>query len=109
MEYEPHLAQSTGYPDENSPFRTLRMTLTIARRQVAFIPDAMGAKGSVSIAATGLSVHPQEMVSLSCQDPAQGTQWLEKKRIGVKESDAQPFTADYFAQQLQALVPLHSV
>jgi len=108
VEYEPHLAQSKGYPDENSPFRTQRMTLTIAGRQVAFIPDAMGAKGLVSVAATGLSVHAQEVVTLSCQDPAQGSQWLEKKRIGVKESDAQPFTADYFAKQLQALVPLHS-
>jgi hypothetical protein len=55
-----------------------------------------------------LSVHAQEVVSLICQDAAQGTQWLEKKRIGVKESDAQPFTADYFAKQLQALVPMHT-
>jgi hypothetical protein len=105
VEYEPHLAQSKGYPDENSPFRTQRMTVAIAGRQVAFIPDAMGAKGSVSIAVTGLSPHAQEQVALSCVDATQGVQWMEKKRIGVKESDALPFTADYFAKQLQALVP----
>jgi|GEM_PF-210576 len=108
-EYEPHLAQSKGYPDENSPFRTQRLTLTIAGRQVVFIPDAMGPKGLVSIVATGLSLHGQEQVSLSCVDATQGKQWMEKKRIGVKESDAQPFTADYFAKQLQALVPMHTV
>lgn len=104
-EYEPHLAQSKGYPDENSPFRTQRLTVSIAGRQVGFIPDAMGPKGSITIAATGLSPHAQEQVSLSCVDATQGVQWMEKKRIGVKESDAQPFTADYFAKQLQALVP----
>jgi hypothetical protein len=34
---------------------------------------------------------------------------MEKKRIGVKESEAVPFTADHFARQLQALVPGSSV
>jgi hypothetical protein len=106
VEYEPHLAQSKGYPDENSPFHTQRLTLSIAGRQVAFIPDAMGGKGGVSVAVTGLSLHGQELVSLVCMDAAQGTQWTQKKRIGVKESDAQSFTADYFAKQLQGLVPL---
>ncbi|RMQ94203.1 hypothetical protein ALP94_04332 [Pseudomonas savastanoi pv. glycinea] len=109
VEFEPHLAQSKGYPDENSPFRTQRMTLSIAGRQVALIPDAMGAKGLVSISAIGLSPHAQEQVSLICVDATQGVQWMEKKRIGVKESEAVPFTADHFARQLQALVPGSSV
>jgi hypothetical protein len=108
VEYEPHLAQSKGYPDENSPFRTQRMTLSIAGRQVVLIPDAMGAKGLVSVAATGLSLHAQEQVSLSCVNATQGVQWVEKRRIGVKESEAQPFTADYFAKELQSLVPGYS-
>lgn len=107
IEYEPHLAQSKGYPDENSPFRTQRMTLSIAGRKVALIPDAMGAKGLVSISASGLSPHAQEQVSLTCVDATQGVQWMQRKRIGVKESDAEAFTADYFARQLQALVPGH--
>lgn len=109
VEYEPHLAQSKGYPDENSPFRTQRMTLSIAGRQVVLIPDAMGPKGQLSIAATGLSLHGQEQVSLSCIDATQGVQWMQHKRIGVKESEAHPFTADCFARQLQALVPMQSV
>jgi endonuclease/exonuclease/phosphatase (EEP) superfamily protein YafD len=108
-EYEPHLAQSKGYPDENSPFRTQRLTLSIAGRQVVLIPDAMGPKGAISVVATGLSLHGQEQVLLTCVAATQGVQWMETKRIGVKESDAQPFTADYFAKQLQALVPSHSV
>lgn len=107
--YEPHLAQSKGYPDENSPFSTQRLTLTIAGRQVALIPEAMGPKGQVSIAATGLSLHAQEQVSLTCVDATQGVQWMEKKRIGVKESEPVPFTADHFARQLQLLVPGSSV
>ena len=37
-EYEPHLAQSKGYPDENSPFRTQRMTLSIAGQQHLLLP-----------------------------------------------------------------------
>jgi len=109
LDYEPHLAQSKGYPDENSPFRTQRMTLSIAGRQVVFVPDAMGAKGLVSIAATGLSLHGQEQVWLICTNPSGSADWVQKKRIGVKESEAQAFTADHFAKQLQSLVPLHSV
>jgi hypothetical protein len=107
FEYEPHLAQSKGYPDENSPFRTQRMTLSFASRQVVFVPDAMGAKGQVSITATGLSVHGQEQVSLTLTP---GTdEWLMNKRVGLKESETHPFTADYFAKQLQALIPQHSI
>lgn len=108
FEYEPHLAQSKGYPDENSPFRTQRMTLSFASRQVVFVPDAMGPKGQVSISATGLSVHAQEQVSLTLAPATEAGEWLMKKRIGLKESEAQPFTADYFARQLQTLIPQHS-
>lgn len=105
LEYEPHLAQSKGYPDENSPFRTQRMTLSFASRQVVFVPDAMGPKGQVSIAASGLSVHAQEQIALTLAPPAE--QWMMNKRIGVKESETLPFTADGLAKQLQTLVPQH--
>jgi len=105
FEYEPHLAQSKGYPDENSPFRTQRMTLSFANRQVVFVPDAMGPKGSVSVAATGLSVHAQEQVSLTLAPDTE--QWQLRKRIGLKESETNAFTADYFAKQLQTLIPQH--
>lgn len=105
FEYEPHQAQSKGYPDENSPFRTQRLTVSFAARQVVFIPDAMGAKGLISISASGLSVHAQEQVSLTLA--TEGGEWQMTRRIGVKESATHPFTADYFARQLQTLVPQH--
>ncbi|MDY7560597.1 hypothetical protein QN382_00915 [Pseudomonas sp. 10B1] len=105
FEYEPHQAQSKGYPDENSPFRTQRMTLSFAGRQVVFVPDAMGPKGLISISATGLSVHAQEQVSLALA--AGASEWQMTRRIGVKESATHEFTADYFARQLQTLVPQH--
>ncbi|WP_397448485.1 hypothetical protein [Pseudomonas sp. NA-150] len=103
FEYEPHLAQSKGYPDEHSPFRTQRMTLSFAARQVVFVPDAMGAKGVVSIGVTGLSLHAQEQISLSLAPQAHD--WELTKRIGLKESSSHAFTLDYFAKQLQTLVP----
>jgi hypothetical protein len=105
FEYEPHLAQSKGYPDENSPFRTQRMTLSFAARQVVFVPDAMGSKGQVSITATGLSVHAQEQVTLTLA--THDGEWQLTKRIGLKESSTYPFNVDFFAKQLQTLVPQH--
>jgi hypothetical protein len=105
FEYEPHQAQGKGYPDENSPFRTQRLTLSFAARQVAFIPDAMGAKGLISISVTGLSMHAQEQISLTLA--TEGGEWQMARRIGTKEQAAQSFTADLFARQLQTLVPQH--
>lgn len=105
FEYEPHLAQSKGYPDENSPFRTQRMTLSFAARQVVFVPDAMGPKGQVSITATGLSMHAQEQITLSLA--SYDGEWQVTRRTGLKESATYPFDVNFFAKQLQTLVPLH--
>ena len=107
FEYEPHLAQSIGYPDEHSPFRTQRLTLSLAARQVVFVPDAMGAKGVVSVVVTGLSLHAQELISLTLAP--QASDWQLTKRIGLKESSTHAFTIEYFARQLQTLVPQSSV
>lgn len=103
FEYEPHLAQSKGYPDENSPFRTRRMGFYVGAHRVSFVPDAMGTKGQVSISVSGLSLHGQEKYSLQldagCRD------WMLKKTVGVKDAEPLAFTADYFGKLLQGVVP----
>jgi hypothetical protein len=103
LEFEPHLAQSKGYPDEHSPFHSQRLTLTIMNRQVVFVPEAMGNKGIVSVDVSGLSLHGQEQFTLS-QAPG-ANDWLLRKRTGVKEQEPQVLTADYLARELQNLVP----
>ena len=103
FEYEPHLAQSKGYPDENSPFRTRRMGFFLAAHQVAFVPDAMGPKGQVSLSVSGLSLHGQEKYSLQLEPGHRD--WMLKKTVGVKDSEPLAFTADYFGRLLQGVVP----
>jgi hypothetical protein len=103
FEYEPHLAQSKGYPDENSPFRTRRMGFALATHPVAFVPEAMGPKGQVNVSVSGLSLHGQEKYTLQL-DPGR-REWMLKKTVGVKDSEPLAFTADYFGQLLQAVVP----
>jgi hypothetical protein len=103
FEYEPHLAQSKGYPDENSPFRTRRMGFALAAHQVSFVPDAMGPKGQVSVSVSGLSLHGQEKYSL--QLDAGRRDWMLRKTVGVKDSEPTAFTADQFGRLLQGLVP----
>ncbi len=105
FEYEPHLAQNKGYPDENSPFRTRRMGFSLAAHQVAFVPDAMGPKGQVSLSVSGLSLHGQEKYIL--QLDAEARDWILKKTVGVKDSEPQVFTADYFGRLLQGVIPQH--
>lgn len=103
FEHEPHLAQSKGYPDENSPFKTRRLSFALGNHTVGFVPDAMGAKGQVSISVSGLSLHGQEKYSL--QLDAERRDWMLKKTVGVKDSEPVPFTADYFGKLLQGVVP----
>lgn len=103
FEYEPHLAQSKGYPDENSPFRTRRMSFLLGTHQVAFVPDAMGPKGQVGLSVTGVSLHGQEKYSL--QREAGHRDWMLKKTVGVKDSEPVTFSADHFGRLLQAVVP----
>ncbi|WP_296181902.1 hypothetical protein [Pseudomonas sp. UBA1879] len=103
FEYEPHLAQGRGYPDENSPFMTRRMSFFLGGHEVAFVPEAMGSKGQVSLAVAGLSLHGQEKYTLQL-DPMR-RDWLLKKSVGVKDSEPLAFTADYFGKLLQAVVP----
>ncbi|MGH8419535.1 MAG: hypothetical protein ACRER8_20000 [Pseudomonas sp.] len=107
FEYEPHLAQSKGYPDENSPFRTRRMSFNLGTHAVAFVPDAMGAKGQVSISVSGLSLHGQEKYSL--QLDAGRREWMLRKTVGVKDAEPLAFTADYFGRLLQGVVPQRQV
>lgn len=103
FEYEPHLAQSKGYPDENSPFRTRRMSFLLGAHQVAFVPDAMGPKGQVGLSVTGVSLHGQEKYSLHRE--AGHRDWMLKKTVGVKDSEPVTFSADHFGRLLQAVVP----
>ena len=103
FEYEPHLAQSKGYPDENSPFRTRRMSFLLGSHSVAFVPDAMGSKGQVSLSLSGISLHGQEKYSL--QREAGQRDWMLRKTVGVKDSEPVAFTADHFGRLLQAVVP----
>lgn len=103
FEYAPHLAQSKGYPDENSPFHTRRMGFSLANHPVTFVPDSMGAKGQVSVSAGGLSLHGQEKYSLYLDAVTQG--WMVKRTVGVKDSEPVSFTSEYFGKLLQGVVP----
>ncbi|WP_346831347.1 hypothetical protein ABDX87_02050 [Pseudomonas abietaniphila] len=103
FEYEPHLAQNKGYPDENSPFMTRRMCFALGTHPVEFVPDAMGSKGQVSLSVSGLSLHGQEKYSL--QLDAGRRDWMLRKTVGVKDAEPLAFTADYFGRLLQGVVP----
>ena len=103
FDYEPHLAQSKGYPDENSPFRTRRMGFSLANHAITFVPDSMGAKGQVSVSAGGLSLHGQEKYSLYLDAATQG--WMVKRTVGVKDSEPLPFTSEFLGKLLQGIVP----
>ncbi|WP_110947516.1 hypothetical protein [Pseudomonas bohemica] len=107
FEYEPHLAQSKGYPDENSPFRTRRMSFYLGTHTVAFVPDAMGTKGQVSISVSGLSLHGQEKYTLLLD--AGRHDWMLRKTVGVKDAEPVAFTADCFGKLLQGVVPRRDV
>ncbi|SEJ82541.1 hypothetical protein [Pseudomonas sp. NFR16] len=103
FEYDPHQAQSKGYPDDNSPFRSRRLTFSLAAHRVTFVPDAMGPAGQVSVSVNGLSLHGQEKYSLHLE--AERQVWMLKKTVGVKDSEPETFTADFFARLLQGVVP----
>ncbi len=102
---EPYLAANASFPAPVSPFASHKLTITLALRSVEFVPEVMGAKGVVSLAVMGLTSDRYGSISLVSTPPSEEWQW--RKDRGIKEPEVHVLTADYLAQQLQALIPRH--
>lgn len=100
---EPYLAANASFPAPLSPFASHKLSITLALRSVEFVPEVMGAKGVISLAVMGLTSDRYGSISLVCTPPSEDWQW--RKDRGVKEAETHALTADYLAQQLQALIP----
>ncbi|QKZ04340.1 MULTISPECIES: hypothetical protein [Pseudomonas] len=100
---EPYLATSASFPAPVSPFASHKLVITLALRTVEFVPEAMGAKGQISLAVMGLTSDRYGSISVVCTPPAED--WLWRKERGVKDPEVHPLTADFLALQLQALIP----
>ncbi|EIK95829.1 hypothetical protein PMM47T1_14266 [Pseudomonas sp. M47T1] len=100
---EPFLAANASFPAPVSPFASHKLTITLALRSVEFVPEVMGAKGVVSLSVMGLTSDRFGSISLNCTPPS--TDWQWRKDRGAKEPEVHLLTADYLAQQLQALIP----
>ncbi len=100
---EPFLAANGAFPAPLSPFASHKLTIALALRSVEFVPEVMGAKGVVSLAVMGLTSDRYGSISLVCTPPSHDWQW--RKDRGVKDPEVHLLTADYLAQQLQALIP----
>lgn len=100
---EPYLAANASFPAPTSPFASHKLTITLAQRSVEFVPEVMGAKGVISLSVVGLTSDRFGSISLVCTPPSDDWQW--RKERGVKDPEVHALTADYLAQQLQALIP----
>jgi len=100
---EPYLAANASFPAPLSPFASHKLSITLALRSVEFVPEVMGAKGVISLAVMGLTSDRYGSISLVCTPPSADWQW--RKDRGAKEAETHALTADYLAQQLQALIP----
>lgn len=103
VQREPYVASSSAFPVTVSPFATEKLGVTITGKTVELVPEVMGAKGSITISVVGLPSDRYGSISLICLPPS--SNWLWRKDRGIKEPDLFPFTADFFALQLQSLIP----
>ena len=102
---EPYLATNANFPSTASPFASHKLTVTLALRSVEFVPEVMGAKGVISLSVMGLTSDRYGSISLVNTPPSEDWQW--RKERGAKDPEVHLLTADYLAQQLQALIPRH--
>lgn len=98
-----YVAHGPSVPVETSGFKTEKLTLSITGKPVEFVPDVMGAGGSISLSITGLTATRHGSISLVCQPPS--LQWQWRRTNGLKEPDTFAFDAGFLAQQLQSLIP----
>jgi hypothetical protein len=100
---EAYVAHGPGAPAETSGFKTEKLTLSITGKPVEFVPDVMGAGGSISLSITGLTAARHGSISLICQPPS--VQWQWRRTNGLKDADTYVFDAAFLAQQLQSVIP----
>ncbi|MCK6189215.1 MULTISPECIES: hypothetical protein [unclassified Pseudomonas] len=98
-----YTASGPSVPVETSTFKTQKLTVQITGKTVEFVPDVMGAGGSISIAVLGLTAARHGSVSLVLA--ADKNDWLWKKTNGLKDPDTFGFDANFLAAQLQSLIP----
>ncbi|MNE08012.1 hypothetical protein D3C76_331930 [compost metagenome] len=103
LQREPYIAANAAFAATVSPFSTEKLAVTITGKTVELVPEVMGAKGSITLSVVGLPSDRYGSISLICLPPS--TEWWWRKDRGIKEPDLYPFTADFFAQQLQSLIP----
>ncbi|TVT91258.1 hypothetical protein [Pseudomonas sp. RGB] len=100
---EAYVASSPSLPVETSTFKTEKLTVHITGKTVEFVPDVMGASGSIAVSVMGLTAARHGSVSLVL--PADKNDWLWKKTNGLKDPDTFAFDANFLASQLQSLIP----
>lgn len=103
LQREPYIAANAAFAATVSPFNTEKLAVTVTGKTVELVPEVMGAKGSITISVVGLPSDRYGSISLVCLPPS--TEWAWRKDRGVNQPDLYPFTADFFAQQLQSLIP----
>lgn len=103
VQREAYVASGPGLPAESSTFKTEKLTVHITGKPVEFVPEVMGAGGSVSVSVIGLTAARHGSVSLVL--PADKNDWLWKKTNGLKDPDTFAFDANFLATQLQSLIP----
>ena len=103
VQREVYIARGPSVPAESSPFKSEKLTVHITGKSVEFVPDVMGAGGSISVSVMGLTAARHGSVSLVL--PADKNDWLWKKTNGLKDPDTFGFDANFLASQLQSLIP----
>lgn len=103
IERSPWVASSSAYPNDQSPFVSESLAIVLAQRRVELVPQVMGQGGAMVIAVAGLTSDRHGSISI-IKDSADGD-WYWRKERGTKEAESSLLDANFFAQQLQGLIP----
>lgn len=103
VQREPYIAANAVFAPTVSPFATEKLAVTVTGKTVELVPEVMGAKGSITLSVVGLPSDRYGSISLICLPPS--SEWSWRKDRGINQPDLYPFTPDFFAQQLQSLIP----
>ena len=100
---EAYVAFGPNLALEISTFKTQKLTIQIAGKVMEFVPEVMGAGGTISLAVVGHTASRHGSVSLVGVPETGDWQW--RKTNGLKDADVHAFDADFLALQLQSLIP----
>jgi hypothetical protein len=103
IDRSPWVASSSAYPSDQSPFVSESLAIILAQRRVELVPQVMGQGGAMVIAVAGLTSDRHGSISI-VKDSADGD-WYWRKERGTKEAESNLLDANFFAQQLQGLIP----